>query len=117
MALLHRHRLNSSQNSSRSRQTTFSQSWLAGLLRNRAALHRVTLGIWHSLNKDVFTAPGEIPVEKSKARNLPEALEPSKAIGAPETVYLQIKGTPLPDTRMMPKKRWLYCICSDKREK
>lgn len=37
MALLHRHRLNSSQNSSRSRQTTFSQSWLAGLLRNRAA--------------------------------------------------------------------------------
>lgn len=42
--------------------------------------------IWRSLEKDVFPAIGEIPVQQIKARTLVEALEPIKARGALETV-------------------------------
>jgi integrase len=42
--------------------------------------------IWRSLEKDVFPAIGEIPVQEIKARKLVEALEPIKARGALETV-------------------------------
>ncbi|MEZ2578213.1 integrase domain-containing protein [Buttiauxella ferragutiae] len=42
--------------------------------------------IWRSLEKDVFPAIGEIPVQDIKARSIIEALEPIKARGALETV-------------------------------
>ncbi|USR61074.1 integrase domain-containing protein [Lelliottia amnigena] len=42
--------------------------------------------IWRSLDKDVFPAIGEIPVQEVKARTIIEALEPIKARGALETV-------------------------------
>lgn len=42
--------------------------------------------IWRSLEKDVFPAIGEVPVQQIKARILVEALEPIKARGALETV-------------------------------
>lgn len=42
--------------------------------------------IWRSLDKDVFTAIGEIPVQEIKARTIIDALEPIKARGALETV-------------------------------
>lgn len=42
--------------------------------------------IWRSLEKDIFPAIGEIPVQEIKARILIEALEPIKARGALETV-------------------------------
>ena len=42
--------------------------------------------IWRSLEKDVFPALGEIPVQDIKARKLVEALEPIKARVALETV-------------------------------
>jgi integrase len=42
--------------------------------------------IWRSLEKDVFPAIGELPVQEIKARKLVEALEPIKARGALETV-------------------------------
>lgn len=42
--------------------------------------------IWRSLEKDIFPAIGEIPVQEIKARTLVEALEPIKARGALETV-------------------------------
>lgn len=42
--------------------------------------------IWRSLEKDIFPAIGEIPVQEIKARILVEALEPIKARGALETV-------------------------------
>ncbi|QGH29130.1 integrase domain-containing protein [Kluyvera intermedia] len=42
--------------------------------------------IWRSLDKDVFPAIGEIPVQEIKARTIIEALEPIKARGALETV-------------------------------
>lgn len=42
--------------------------------------------IWRSIEKDVFPAIGEIPVQEIKARKLVEALEPIKARGALETV-------------------------------
>ncbi|MEN4831956.1 integrase domain-containing protein [Pantoea vagans] len=42
--------------------------------------------IWRSLEKDVFPAIGEIPVQEIKARKLVETLEPIKARGALETV-------------------------------
>lgn len=42
--------------------------------------------IWRSLEKDIFPAIGEVPVQEIKARTLIEALEPIKARGALETV-------------------------------
>ncbi|MFV9713335.1 MULTISPECIES: integrase domain-containing protein [unclassified Pantoea] len=42
--------------------------------------------IWRSLEKDVFPAIGEIPVQLLKARTIVESLEPIKARGALETV-------------------------------
>ncbi|MCZ3383856.1 integrase domain-containing protein [Kosakonia sp. SOY2] len=42
--------------------------------------------IWRSLEKDIFPAIGEIPVQKIRARTLVEALEQIKARGALETV-------------------------------
>lgn len=42
--------------------------------------------IWRSLDKDVFPAIGEIPVQEVKARTIIEALEPIKAREALETV-------------------------------
>lgn len=42
--------------------------------------------IWRSLEKDIFPAIGEIPVQEIKARTLVQALEPIKARGALETV-------------------------------
>ncbi|WBU50466.1 integrase domain-containing protein [Kosakonia pseudosacchari] len=42
--------------------------------------------IWRSLEKDIFPAIGEVPVQEIKARTLVEALEPIKARGALETV-------------------------------
>ncbi len=42
--------------------------------------------IWRSLDKEVFAAIGEVPVQEVKARTIDEALEPIKAHGALETV-------------------------------
>ncbi|MFE4112473.1 integrase domain-containing protein [Kosakonia sp. YIM B13611] len=42
--------------------------------------------IWRSLEKDIFPAIGDIPVQEIRARTLVEALEPIKARGALETV-------------------------------
>jgi len=56
------------------------------LLKSKSVTPDYANDIWRSLEKDVFPAIGELPVQQIKARALIEALEPIKARGALETV-------------------------------
>jgi integrase len=64
--------------------STVARSWFA--LKQASVTPDYAKDIWRSLEKDVFPAIGEIPVQEIKARKLVEALEPIKARGALETV-------------------------------
>lgn len=55
-------------------------------LKSKSVTPDYAKDIWRSLEKDVFPAIGEVPVQQVKARTLVEALEPIKARGALETV-------------------------------
>lgn len=55
-------------------------------LKSKSVTEDYAKDIWRSLEKDVFPAIGEIPVQVLKARTIVEALEPIKARGALETV-------------------------------
>lgn len=55
-------------------------------LKSKSVTEDYAKDIWRSLEKDIFPAIGEIPVQALKARILIEALEPIKARGALETV-------------------------------
>ncbi|MFH5068572.1 integrase domain-containing protein [Enterobacter cloacae complex sp. 2024EL-00215] len=55
-------------------------------LKSKSVTPDYAKDIWLSLDKDVFPAIGEIPVQEIKARTIIEALEPIKARGALETV-------------------------------
>ena len=55
-------------------------------LKSKSVTPDYAKDIWRSLEKDVFPAIGETPVQQIKARTLVEALEPIKARGALETV-------------------------------
>jgi len=55
-------------------------------LKSKSVTEDYAKDIWRSLEKDVFPAIGEIPVQQLKARTIVEALEPIKARGALETV-------------------------------
>ncbi|MCL9647791.1 MULTISPECIES: integrase domain-containing protein [Pantoea] len=55
-------------------------------LKSNSVTEDYAKDIWRSLEKDVFPAIGEIPVQTLKARTIVEALEPIKARGALETV-------------------------------
>lgn len=61
-----------------------ASNWFA-MKRNSVTLDYAK-DIWRSLEKDIFPAIGEIPVQEIKARTLVEALEPIKSRGALETV-------------------------------
>lgn len=56
------------------------------LLKSKSVTEDYAKDIWRSLEKDVFPAIGEIPIQQLKARTIVEALEPIKARGALETV-------------------------------
>jgi len=64
--------------------STVAANWF--LLKRKSVTPDYAKDIWRSLEKDVFTTIGEIPVQQIKARTLVEALEPIKARGALETV-------------------------------
>ncbi|MFE0585368.1 integrase domain-containing protein [Pantoea vagans] len=64
--------------------STVAANWFA--LKQTSVTPDYAKDIWRSLEKDVFPAIGEIPVQEIKARKLVEALEPIKARGALETV-------------------------------
>ncbi len=64
--------------------STVAANWLA--LKQASITPDYAKDIWRSLEKDVFPAISEIPVQEIKARKLVEALEPIKARGALETV-------------------------------
>jgi len=64
--------------------STVAANWFA--LKQASVTEDYAKDIWRSLEKDVFPAIGEIPVQEIKARKLVEALEPIKARGALETV-------------------------------
>jgi len=64
--------------------STVAANWFA--LKQGSITRDYAKDIWRSLEKDVFPAIGEIPVQEIKARKLVEALEPIKARGALETV-------------------------------
>jgi len=64
--------------------STVAASWFA--LKQTSVTPDYAKDIWRSLEKDVFPAIGEIPVQEIKARKLVEALDPIKARGALETV-------------------------------
>lgn len=64
--------------------STVAANWFA--LKQASVTPDYAKDIWRSLEKDVFPAIGEIPVQEIKARKLVEALEPIKARGALETV-------------------------------
>ncbi|PPC64807.1 integrase [Pantoea sp. ICBG 1758] len=64
--------------------STLAANWFA--LKQASVTPDYAKDIWRSLEKDVFPAIGEIPVQEIKARKLVEALEPIKARGALETV-------------------------------
>lgn len=53
-------------------------------LKSKSVIPDYVKDIWRSLEKDVFPAIGEIPVQQIKARLLVEALEPIKERGALE---------------------------------
>lgn len=55
-------------------------------LKSKSITEDYAKDIWRSLEKDVFPAIGEIPVQVLKARTIVEALEPIKARGALETI-------------------------------
>ena len=63
---------------------TVAANWFQ--LKSKSVTPDYAKDIWRSLEKDVFPAIGEIPVQQIKARTLVEALEPIKARGALETV-------------------------------
>ncbi|ELX9103324.1 tyrosine-type recombinase/integrase [Salmonella enterica] len=64
--------------------STVAANWFK--LKSKSVPPDYAKDIWRSLEKDVFPAIGEIPVQQIKARTLIEALEPIKARGALETV-------------------------------
>lgn len=64
--------------------STVASNWFT--LKQASVTPDYAKDIWRSLEKDVFPAIGEIPVQEIKARKLVEALEPIKARGALETV-------------------------------
>ncbi len=64
--------------------STVAANWFQ--LKSKSVTPDYAKDIWRSLQKDVFPAIGEIPVQQIKARTLIEALEPIKARGALETV-------------------------------
>lgn len=64
--------------------STVAANWFA--LKQASVTSDYAKDIWRSLEKDIFPALGNIPVQEIKARKLVEALEPIKARGALETV-------------------------------
>ncbi|MFB0713572.1 integrase domain-containing protein [Buttiauxella noackiae] len=64
--------------------STVAANWFQ--LKSKSVTADYAKDIWRSLDKDVFPAIGDIPVQEIKARTLVEALEPIKARGALETV-------------------------------
>ncbi|EJO6584902.1 tyrosine-type recombinase/integrase [Salmonella enterica subsp. enterica serovar Infantis] len=64
--------------------STVATNWFQ--LKSKTVTSDYANDIWRSLEKDVFPAIGETPVQQIKARTLVEALEPIKARGALETV-------------------------------
>ncbi|EBZ2572456.1 DUF4102 domain-containing protein [Salmonella enterica subsp. enterica serovar Infantis] len=64
--------------------STVATNWFQ--LKSKSVTSDYANDIWRSLEKDVFPAIGETPVQQIKARTLVEALEPLKARGALETV-------------------------------
>ncbi|MBT2013903.1 tyrosine-type recombinase/integrase [Enterobacter hormaechei subsp. xiangfangensis] len=64
--------------------STVAANWFH--LKSKSVTPDYAKDIWRSLEKDIFPAIGEIPVQLIKARTLVEALEPIKARGALETV-------------------------------
>ena len=64
--------------------STVAANWFQ--LKRKSVTPDYAKDIWRSLEKDVFPAIGETPVQQIKARTLVEALEPIKARGALETV-------------------------------
>ncbi|EHA1466425.1 tyrosine-type recombinase/integrase [Salmonella enterica] len=64
--------------------STVAANWFQ--LKSKSVTPDYAKDIWRSLQKYVFPAIGEIPVQQIKARTLVEALEPIKARGALETV-------------------------------
>ena len=64
--------------------STVAANWFQ--LKSKSVTPDYAKDIWRSLEKDVFPAIGELPVQQIKARMLVEALEPIKARGALETV-------------------------------
>ena len=64
--------------------STVTANWFQ--LKSKSVTPDYAKDIWRSLEKDVFPAIGEIPIQQIKARTLVEALEPIKARGALETV-------------------------------
>jgi len=64
--------------------STVTANWFQ--LKSKSVTPDYAKDIWRSLEKDVFPAVGEIPIQQIKARTLVEALEPIKARGALETV-------------------------------
>ena len=64
--------------------STVAANWFT--LKRASVTPDYAKDIWRSLERDVFPAIGEIPVQEIKARKLVEALEPIKARGALETV-------------------------------
>ncbi|WP_394550402.1 integrase domain-containing protein [Pantoea sp. SGAir0183] len=64
--------------------STVAANWFT--LKQASVTPDYAKDIWRSLERDVFPAIGEIPVQEIKARKLVEALEPIKARGALETV-------------------------------
>lgn len=65
--------------------STVAANWFQ--LKSKSVTPDYAKDIWRSLEKDVFPAIGNIPVQQIKARTLVEALEPIKARGALETVH------------------------------
>jgi hypothetical protein len=51
-------------------------------LKSKSVTEDYAKVIWRSLEKDIFPAIGEIPVQALKARTIVETLEPIKARGA-----------------------------------
>ncbi|GAJ67347.1 phage integrase IntA [Edwardsiella piscicida] len=64
--------------------STVAANWFQ--LKSKSVTPDYAKDIWRSLEKDIFPAIGETPVQQIKARTLVEALEPIKARGALETV-------------------------------
>ncbi|MDM2996369.1 MULTISPECIES: integrase domain-containing protein [unclassified Citrobacter] len=64
--------------------STVAANWFQ--MKSRSVTEDYAKDIWRSLDKDVFPAIGEIPVQEIKARTIVEALNPIKARGALETV-------------------------------